>query len=508
MTASMSYTAALYRVASELAFERTCVDDTELRGFSLGLRNFISRLGDDREDSFWRPVVARLRRVRWEFATVPLPLSHPDFGLSESAEYISKKLRGCEQVFPEHAESARKLTAQLAALAERDSDRLGEAARVLCDGPGQSAIVLRDGRHMSAVERHLAGRSHVDVVAASELGGSARTFDRAVIVGPSSWFPRQVFAAPKAREMNVLQFDWLRDPAVELAIFTSSAEGNVASIPGLPAYSGTQSHGGSMESQELVPVADWAAITSATGAATSDRRDSVEAYLFVLASDQAIYLEADEGSRAYVVEITEGKELHQVPTRSIQTGSYLVTRVGGEGDYVPAIADALLGDKASRLRGEQHRWTEKLQKLIEAVGLSTVVRRLAAAGSGRANAANVRRWASDNSIRTGSFDDFLGIMRVTGLEAEAETLWRDMDVIDQAHLRAGQRVRALLNREIRQGDTHELERRGWQDYDVEEIEGEGALRVARVEARASDPVRISAPKARHLVAVERDLWQG
>ena len=45
--------------------------------------------------------------------------------------------------------------------------------------------------------------------------------------------------------------------------------------------------------------------------------------------------------------------------------------------------------------------------------------------------------------------------------------------IDQAHRRAGQRVRALLNREIQKGDTRDLERRGWQDYDVEEIEGEG-----------------------------------
>jgi len=511
MTISMSDAAGLYRVAEELSFERTCVDDTELRGFSLGLRNFIARLGDDREDSFWRPVVARLRRVRWEFATVPLPLSHPDFGLNESAEYVSKRLRGCERVFPGHAEPARKLAAQLAALADRDSDRLGEAVRALCEPPGPTAIVLRDGRRAQAVERHLAGRFDVEVVVAGELGGSAQTFDRAVVVGPSSWFPRQVFAAPKARQMNVVHFDWLRDPAVGLSIFTSPGEGGGASLRGLPAYSGTQSHGGSMESRELIPITDWAAIASTTGATTEqgdDRSDTVEAYLLVLASDQAIYLEADEGSRTYVVEITEGKELHQVPTRSIQSGSYLVTRVGGEGDYVPAIADALLGDEADRLRREQRRWTEKLQSLIDADGLPAVTRRLAAAGSGRANAGNVRRWASDQSIRTGSFEDFLAIMRVIGLEVEAEALWRDMDIIDQAHLRAGQRVRALLNREIQQGDTHELERRGWQDYDVEEIEGEGALRVARVEARAADPVRISARKARHLVAVERDLWQG
>ncbi len=83
-----------------------------------------------------------------------------------------------------------------------------------------------------------------------------------------------------------------------------------------------------------------------------------------------------------------------------------------------------------------------------------------------------------------------------------------MEIIDQAHRRAGQRVRRLLVKEILDGDTRELEVRGWQDYDVEEIEGEGALRVARVEARHPDMLRVSARQTRQLLPVERDLWQG
>ena len=81
-------------------------------------------------------------------------------------------------------------------------------------------------------------------------------------------------------------------------------------------------------------------------------------------------------------------------------------------------------------------------------------------------------------------------MRVIGAEDQAAALWRDMSNIDQAHLRAGQRVRGLLNRQILKGDTRELERRGWQDYDVAEIEGEGALSVARVEARGPETVTV------------------
>ena len=140
--------------------------------------------------------------------------------------------------------------------------------------------------------------------------------------------------------------------------------------------------------------------------------------------------------------------------------------------------------------------------------MNTVVSKLKAAGSPRASRGNVRRWASGSAIRTEDRQDFAAIMHVTGMASKEQELWEDMHRIDQAHLRAGQVVRKLLNREIRTGDTRELERRGWQDYEVEEIDGEGALRVARVEARAPDIMRISARQTRELFDVERDLWQG
>jgi hypothetical protein len=99
-------------------------------------------------------------------------------------------------------------------------------------------------------------------------------------------------------------------------------------------------------------------------------------------------------------------------------------------------------------------------------------------------------------------------MTVLGLNAEAQNIWGHMALIDKAHLKAGQRVRTLLEREILAADTRELEGKGWMDYDVAEIEGEGALRVARVEDRAPETVRVPARATRHPSPIERDLWQG
>jgi hypothetical protein len=509
MTVTMRDASTLYETAARLRVARVCIEDPDLQRFSLDVQRFLRVLGEDAEDQYWRGILPTVRRIRRELATVPLPPSHSALRLRESVELIARRLATCDKVFPAHAAAAAELVEALAAMSQRELNPLGTAARMLCDGAVPTVVILRDGRHAEAVERELACAATV-VRAATELDTASRVYDRAVAIGPSSWFPRQVFAAPRAAEIHVVQFDWLRDPPLDVAVLPLPDGPEPPAWRGLPGYSGPASGGGTLAPQELLPVTDWAAIAERTGGRgdhEAERPDMVNAFLFLLASEQAVYIEADD-SRAYVVELGTTKELHLVATKSIVPGTYVVTRVGGDGDYIPAIADALLGGEARRLRAEQKRWTDGLQNLIADVGMQTVCSRLAAAGSPRATSGNVRRWASRASIRTENYEDFLAIATVIGIGDEANRLWQDMDRIDQAHRRAGLRVRALLHREIQKGDTRDLERSGWQDYDVEEIEGEGSLRVARVEARGPDVVRVSARQTRQLLSVERDLWQG
>lgn len=510
MTASMQDTTALYDAAAGLDIDRVCVDDESLRAFSHAVQKLSSRLGDEAADSYWRPVLARLRRVRWELATVPLPFDHPAFGLEDSAAFLSDRLQDCARVFPSHAEAAERITAQLADLSGRNDDPLGDAVRSLPLDGKSAFVLLRDARHAAAVEGTLAGPAGLAVLTPPQLADSA-VHDAAAVIGPARWFPPHVFAAPRARRMYIAHFTWLRDDPLDPRIFAGSRMGAAPRGSSLPAYGGRGAPGSMIDPSELLPVTDWAAIASGTGGstdATDERPDTVEAYLMLLASEQAVYVEAEEGSRAYVVELGSSRELHMVPTRSIQPGTYIVNRVGGEGDYIPAIADSLLGEHAPRLRAAQRRWKEPLRELVETVGVRAMLSRLEAAGAERANRANLRRWLSAGSIRTEHYADFAALMNLAGLAEETAELWRDMEVIDKAHRRAGQRVRALLVKEILDGDTRQLEVRGWQDYDVEEIEGEGALRVARVEARYPDVLRVSSRQTRQLLPVERDLWQG
>jgi hypothetical protein len=505
----MHETAALYDAAAHLDVKRVCVEDEAVCRFSHAVQRLRSSLADDATDSYWRPSLARLVRIRWELATVPLPLNHDALGLEESTSFLRARLGDCARVFPAHTEVADRVTALLAGLSASDDDPLGHAVRSLLLDYGNAFLLLRDGRHVAAVNEAFARSAGLAVLTPPQLA-DLPVYRAAAIIGPARWFPAHVFAAPRARRMFIAHYRWIGDDALEPRIFAGSRMGVAGVAPPLPAYAGRGAPDTVLDSGELLPVTDWAAIASGTGASTgtAERPDSVDAYLLLLASEQAIYVEAEEGSRAFVVDLGSSRELHMVPTRSIQPGTYIVARVGGEGDYIPTIADSLLGDRATRVRAAQRRWKERLRELAVTVGVQAMLGRLEAAGAERASRGNLRRWLLDSSIRTEHFPDFAALMHVAGIGDETEQMWQDMDLIDKAHSRAGQRVRALLVNEILDGDTRELEVRGWQDYDVEEIEGEGALRVARVEARHPDTLRVSSWQTRQLIPVDRDLWQG
>jgi hypothetical protein len=95
---------------------------------------------------------------------------------------------------------------------------------------------------------------------------------------------------------------------------------------------------------------------------------------------------------------------------------------------------------------------------------------------------------------------------VIGEYERFDEIWRSMEEIDGAHRRAGHWVRLQLENEIRKADRNGLAMTGWQDFDVAEIEGEGALRVARIEGRSPSLEQVSRNRTRRLFELDRDLW--
>jgi hypothetical protein len=257
-----------------------------------------------------------------------------------------------------------------------------------------------------------------------------------------------------------------------------------------------------------VPKADWQAIFRSAPQHADGQTEIVRASLFVLASGEGVYLRCEDGARAYVAEIGAAVSVRQEPVADVGPGTFLVLRTEGDGDYIRAIADRLLGPKKAALRAKQDRWSAQLREALEVLGADEVVRALKKAGATHASVSNVRRWSEPESIRTRDPADFWAILELAGRRDEAQEDWKAMAAIHAAHVSAGQLVRSLLMDEIGKGDAEALAEQGWADYEVAEIEGEGTLRVARVEARSPEAVDVAIHQTRRLLELERDLWQG
>lgn len=542
--------AALHEVALDWHGERQLVEHADLEAYSLLVGKFCSALGDAAEDSYWSPVVRLLKRARWEAATTPLPLSSPGLGLSHAEDGAVSRLRQCREIAPELASAAEDLADRIVDLTARPDDPLGDTIRDLLsaraaeraatvpvsspaieDPNGQAldagaqeatlergrrvALLLKSGRHGAEVRAAMSapGAPPVGILTPAQLATS-RPLDLVVAIGPTAWFPQHAIWASRAHKLVFIYPAWVQDSEPQSMLLAGSGSRWKSDRIARPAARLSRPFDPQLPlapASEWEPAPDWRAISAAgqQREAAEGGGEPVDAYVFALASDQGVFLDAEEGSRAYVAEIEDSEvSIHQELTARIGRGDFLVLRTEGEGDYVRAIADSILRQNAGPLRALQAAWKRDLAAKVSELGVRGLRDALEKAGAVRATDNNIRQWLRPDSIRTRDPADFSAIAAVIGQRDRFRELWDAMGQIDSAHRRAGFQVRALLVDEIRRGDHSPLAGRGWADFDVKEIQGEGALRVVRVEGRAPEPQKVARTRTRTLFTMGRDLWLG
>ena len=547
---------ALHKVAGEWTGERRLVEHADLEAFSQLAGRFCGALGETAEDGYWGPVVRLLKRARWDAATAPLPLASPSAGLADAVRDAVPRLRRCRDVAPELAAAADDLVDRLAALAGSEDDPIGDAVRGVL-GPAAAAyqagcaeqaeayaqaeanaaaarsggdapafvdqgqyrippprigVLLRSGRHAAQVRDAIADLGAPVLVLTPPEFMAESPMELVAVVGPSAWFPASVIRASRARRMVFIYPAWIRDTEPQAGLLAGTKSRGPSQISRAPRRT-TVAFDAELPltaAEDWVPTADWKAISAAGRKRAGDEAasDPVDAWLFALASGEGVYLEATEGSRAYVVEFQEDVLVHQEPTGQIEAGDYVMLRTEGDGDYIRAIADSVLGDKALRLREMQAAWKTELATELAARGSRALRRALDEAGASHVADANIRQWIRHDSIRPRDPANFSAVLAVTGARERFGEYWEAMGLIDSAHRKAGMHVRALLVDEILRGDRSVIAAQGWADFDVEEIEGEGALRVARVEGRAPETQSVPRTRTRRPFPLARDLWLG
>ena len=238
----------------------------------------------------------------------------------------------------------------------------------------------------------------------------------------------------------------------------------------------------------------------------------IPAKLYLLASEQAVFLDANENTKVLVLDLEidedEEEELHQIKRISlskVRPGMFLLLRTEGGGDYIVPIANRILRDKALSLRSMQDQWKGLLRRAVETRGLLAVSIELLDYGSKRANETNVRNWMSSRSIHPNDDEDFRAILKLTGLEGKAYEYQDAAEQIESAHRKAGFYIREQLLKQVPNADLRELHKRGFMDFELPEADG-GSLTAYRIEHISREVSSIPVSRIGRPATIKDLLW--
>lgn len=511
-TVPLAHADTLYAVARDAQVKRHRVVHPALSELAIAIGRLRGALREELEDPFWIDVIRYLRVFMFVISGTPLPLNDPALGLGPMVDRLLDRVGPIEDTHPPYAAFVRETIDRMIMVGRSGDDQLGDAIRAeLKDTRGDVLVLLRKAARVAAVQERLTVSAGARIhVGTSQLLAQEEVYQRIVAVGPSRWF-MEALGAPRAPLVDLFRFSWVRDQSTPAPLLVGSRSRPRGLNGTGPQVEEERSEADDLPEDFLEPRVAWSQIHERVLKAASEEgqaSEEVEARLFLLADSHAVYVEAEEGAKSYVLDPTAELDERVVllPADELTAGMFLILRTEGADDRT-ALADRIMGARANVLRERQRMWKERLREQIRASGPDAVVRRLREAGSARASRANLRNWAASRSIRTRDYVDFLAIMRVIDQESEAPGIWEEMASIASAHRQAGQHVRAVLIRRMEKADLTGLDAEGRVDFEAPDLGG-GTLTVFRVEEVAPEPLLIPENRVDRPFPLEAELWHG
>jgi len=478
-------------------------------------------LGEQAQDDYWNAFPREVKYYRFLFNAAPISMNSQAVQLLPS---MQDHLRRCHYSFPQFAPYLKNLLEKLSILSNLpDNPLLESIVELVSSDPRTTALLLKESRLFPLVENVLATNpalKHIELVNQFQLR-SAQCYYQLLVVGPSRWYPAYILHTPRAKEVHLIYYSWLAGGEMIHPVFVKPFTQQQPNGSGDKATVETQARKGDNSDelieytgQDIFPEINWNRISTKILRQTQDdaSQEYIPAKLYLLASEQAVFLDANENTKVLVLDLEvdedDEEELHQikrVPISKVRPGMFLLLRTEGGGDYIVPIANRILRDKALHLRALQEQWKDLLRRAVSTKGLLAVRIELLDYGSKRANETNIRNWMSSRSIRPQDDEDFRAIMRLTGL-ASKEQEYRDAArQIESAHRQAGFYIREQLLKQVANADLQELHKRGFMDFELSEADG-GSLTAFRIEHISPEISSIPVSRIGHLATMKGSPW--
>ena len=494
------------------------VDHEKLHTFSLALRKFERLLGEEKDEELWQQFLRPLKRFRFRLCATPLPFNHPRLAIND-IEKIAVVLSRVQYLYPELGVSAQKLFTMVKLLLNCNDTPLLELLTSLSYGkfPNKTALLLKDPRMIPPVREAISKNPtlrEIELIRFPQLC-TGNVYKKLLVIGPTRWFPEYVFNAPRAKEIHLINFNWIKDHWQPEPAFLSHGGQSINQEPA-PVESvvdknrrviSTEQY---VDAEEILPSINWHLINIkyTCGNSNTFRPDFIQARLFLLEEGYGVFLDSEKNSRNHVINLDvdlDEDPYCRMSTSDIQPGMYILLRTGDRGDYIYEIADKIIGDKAIEIRETQKNWKNLLWEQVSQRGLGEVSIALQQLGSPISNEVNLRNWASKKNIKPRDEKDFAAIMKLIGLEHKAKEYWENASALELAHRKAGHHISELLLKQVKKSDLSLLESTGIMDFQLPEVDG-GILTAFRIEDISPDTFPISSSQVGR--PIERDELYG
>jgi hypothetical protein len=504
--------ATLYEKSASTTITRHRIEHPALGNFCVSLNSFGSILGEMAGEDYWQKFLIPLKRLRFELCAAPFPEAYRFERISTIVGELQHHLRLCPKLYPDLGSNASAILDLLTKLLDRPQDPLLDKLLELTDAEQKIAWVIKESRLIPHVEELVATLNlpRLNVVHPLQLR-DLTCYDQLIVIGPSRWFPEYVFTAAHASQIDILIFDWIKDRWKPQNVFVSPHKSSGHSNRKYIAVEEreTSSRWDGIAPENLLIIVDKASsVTSTLNREDRDEYEDVVAKCMFLEDDWAVFIEASEGTKTLVIDPDEDADnrIARIFVKEIKPGMFILARIGGGGDYIVPVADKIMGSQAQQAREYQKRWKELLRNYAKRNGLFKTSIDLLDLGSDVANEVNVRNWMSPRSIRTRKYSDFLAIMKLVGLENEAQEYWTIMKRINRAHHKAGFEIRNLLLEQVRDLKMEELQKRGKMDFKLSG-DDEGGLTAFRVESVLSGTLEVPYSRIGQPFKLGDQLWR-
>ncbi len=521
---------SVYNCCESVALSRRRANHTSLAAFAMSLNRFRANYKEELSDEYWNPFTWFMKRQAYLMQAVPLSFSEirglNSEGLKKATSFAGK----IKHTYPHMEDDAKAIFEDYDRVSKLNDNPIGE---LILDeftsgsgSEGHSAILLKDSQWIGSTEDAFCGSKRfrkLHVISPESLRTGA-CYGRIFCVGPARWFPEYVFSSARAKAISVFCYRWISD---RKPIQTSFPVGSTQVITNKPKPANRMDQlvfvdsndvrDEFVEAEELVPTVNIAGVRERIKMESdgSDYNHEVSARLFVLEGDLMVMLEAEKDSKTMVIDPlswhndNEGHEatVNKIHTSEIEPGMFAVIRSGGGGDYIEPMANEILGERAEALRSCQSRWKKLLRNAVREAGTEQAIQSLKAFGSEKANYINLMNWMSARTIKTQDWEDFQAIMRLIGLEDEAETLWGSAKEILRAHKSAGFEIRRILMAQISQTSIGDLQKTGRATFSIGESDDEGSMTVFRVKKILPERFTVPESSIGKLIEGSDDLWQ-